>query len=390
MKKQRLVSNILYALKIIDSPVYIVLNIINKCLDISKEAILVVFFLNTFLAMIEGNASINEIIFLLLIYAVVLVFINLYSIFFNQYYQPSNLPQIQAKLKMKLFEKSMQSDMDNFDNPDYYNDYVWSMTNVEETIGEIMDSIGRLMGNIIVTISISSFFITIDLIVMLAVIASVGTTVFLYAFIVKTNFAKDIALNPFKRKSEYFKRVFYLKDYSKELRITNVGKLLIDQFDENESGICDILRKYGKRLMIYSGLNGLTISTLLDIALRILLTYKLMITRTITLAEYTASTFAIWSLFFSLNKIVGIINRLPEYSLCIQKLYNFLSKPAVVYTTGDAPIALEAHGNSLTLENVDFSYNKTGSKILDNISFSLQQGETLAIVGATGSWMPLP
>ena len=40
---------------------------------------------------------------------------------------------------------------------------------------------------------------------------------------------------------------------------------------------------------------------------------------------------------------------------------------------------------SVTFENVSFSYNENETKILKNISFRLQAGQTMAILGATGS-----
>jgi len=41
----------------------------------------------------------------------------------------------------------------------------------------------------------------------------------------------------------------------------------------------------------------------------------------------------------------------------------------------------------LTFDNVSFSYYQTGDKAIENISFSINHGETVGIIGATGRSM---
>lgn len=56
-------------------------------------------------------------------------------------------------------------------------------------------------------------------------------------------------------------------------------------------------------------------------------------------------------------------------------------------TTSDIKDGEEDHtlGGNITVENISFTYPETGIKAIDNLSFTIKQGQTLAIIGKTGA-----
>ena len=50
-----------------------------------------------------------------------------------------------------------------------------------------------------------------------------------------------------------------------------------------------------------------------------------------------------------------------------------------------SPLELKSFEDSIKFENVDFSYEEGGKKILDNINLEISKGKTIAIVGASGA-----
>lgn len=385
MKKDSMIRYIFRMLRLAECPWYLFLTILDKCFKDLKWAVLLVVFLNKFIGFIEMKANLADIVLTLCIYTGILIVIEVFTHYYNYYYKPNTLPKIQEKLKKKLFQKSIASDLADFDNPVYYNNYIWTLTKADETLNGIMNDLASLVSNILVTLCISGIFISLNYFIAIAVFVSVGVTVFIYSFIIKAKYEKDLVLNPYVTKAEYFKRIFYLKEYSKELRITNIDKLLMDQFDGNEDMICCVNKEYGKRLSLYNALNGLTISTLLDIGLRVLLTYHLIVTQKITLGEFTASSFAIWSLFSSLNGLMFGFNSFPEYALRAKTAFEFFDKKSQVYVDGKEEVKIKQDKNVISLNNVCFSYTKGGKPALKNINFQLRQGETVAVVGENGT-----
>lgn len=382
---KKMVKNIHYMLKLAKCPLYLFMMILDKCLSELKWAVLLVIFLNGFLKMVETGEEISHIAVTLGSYAIVVAVIEIYSVFFNHYYKPGVRPKVQAKFKERLFEKSAKADLEDFDDPEYYNKYIWSLTKSEEIMDGIFENIAALISNIIITLSISGLFFLVNFWIAAAVFVSVGVTVYIYSFIIAAEYEKERALSPYIVKAEYFKRVFYLKKYSKELRMTDIGSLLLELFDENEENICRTKKKFGKRSSFYNTMNGLTISTLLDIGMRILLTYHLMVTKTITLGEFTAASYAIWSLFSSLNGLMGAFNSFSEYALRIDTIAAFLEQKPKIYGRGEINVMSENNSNIIGLENVCFSYDEKSMPVLQNINFQFRQGETVAIVGENGS-----
>lgn len=384
MKRFSAFKNIFFLIRNIDSKTFIVLNTLNVCLNGFKNSVLIVLFVNKFLGMVEAKESIFSILELIGIVVAIYIPIILFSLYFENYYRPSVSPKIQKTLTKKLYDHAISSDLRNFDDTEFYDEYIFAMQNIGSMMFNLLDDFAQMISNILITVFISGIFISINMLIMGAVILSVGMTVFLYFFIIKINYQKDIASLPYRRKSDYYKRVFYLKDYAKDLRMTEISKMLIDMFDENIKALLEIYRKYGFKLMLVNTLNGLTISLLLDIGLMILLSYQLIVSHTITLGEFTAASYGIWSLFSSLNGLMFGFNRFPEYSLRIQKMIDFFNRKPEVYTSGNNDIQYKK-GFQLRLQNIDFKYTIDGKKVLDNVSLTIRQGEKIAIVGENGS-----
>ncbi|MDE7282692.1 MAG: ABC transporter ATP-binding protein/permease [Lachnospiraceae bacterium] len=382
---RNIVGNIGKMLKLIESPVYICLHVLYTCLGQLKWAVFPVFFIDHFLELIINGAPNSEIGVVLGSYILILCGIGVFSIWFDDYYKPVRLPRIQESFRKKLFVCSANCDLENFDNSDFYNEYVFTMTKADETANSVITELSGFVGNILITVCIAGFFIQIDFCIAVAVFISVMITAGLFSRIIKINYDKDVTMTPHTKRTEYYKIVFYLKDYSKELRMTDIGSLLMKQFDKNEKAICSIHREYGKKLRFYHTMNGLTISTLLDIGLRILLTYELMVAHTITISEYTASTFAIWSLFPSLNGLIANFHNLSENSLRIDKIFRFLDKKATVYVKGNRAVKFSDKQDVIACRNLSFHYPGKNEPAIEGLNLELRKGETLAVVGEKGS-----
>jgi len=78
------------------------------------------------------------------------------------------------------------------------------------------------------------------------------------------------------------------------------------------------------------------------------------------------------SMYFQQN------SRIAEQA--IDRLDNLLSYPAMSYSKNSRPIT----SHSLEFKNVAFSYEGAGKRAVDGISFILNKGETIALVGASG------
>lgn len=82
--------------------------------------------------------------------------------------------------------------------------------------------------------------------------------------------------------------------------------------------------------------------------------------------------------------LIMIFIILPRTIVSGNRIYEVLKiKPSI--TDGKQENSLEKEGGEVEFRNVSFSYNKDSLPTISNISFHVKKGETLAIIGATGS-----
>lgn len=81
--------------------------------------------------------------------------------------------------------------------------------------------------------------------------------------------------------------------------------------------------------------------------------------------------------------ICNYYNQLVNTAAYLERIYEVLDTPVLVKDLPDAVDMGDIEGD-VEFKNVDFSYEE-GVKILDNMSFKVKKGETVAIVGPTGA-----
>jgi ATP-binding cassette subfamily B protein len=84
---------------------------------------------------------------------------------------------------------------------------------------------------------------------------------------------------------------------------------------------------------------------------------------------------------------IGWIASLTQQAAASQKRINEFLKTQPSVTSPENPVAIGNQGFSgnIVFDNVSFVYPDTGIKALENISFSLEKGQKMAIIGRTGS-----
>lgn len=91
---------------------------------------------------------------------------------------------------------------------------------------------------------------------------------------------------------------------------------------------------------------------------------------------------------YSLQILMGfemlttVILSIPRGQISAKRIYEVLDIPISI---NDPNVAKKTENGALTFENVDFRYQSAERKTLGNIRFTVNKGQTLAIIGSTGA-----
>lgn len=108
-----------------------------------------------------------------------------------------------------------------------------------------------------------------------------------------------------------------------------------------------------------------------------------VITGRLTMGEYVAFSGLIWSLSNPMRNVGALINDLQRFMASASKIVEvYYSRPFIV-NRNDAKEMPEKLRGDVEFKNVSFSYG--GAPVLKDVSFKINAGETVAIMGETGS-----
>jgi ATP-binding cassette subfamily B protein len=103
----------------------------------------------------------------------------------------------------------------------------------------------------------------------------------------------------------------------------------------------------------------------------------------LTIGEFAAFMGLIWAISLPMRMLGNIINDMQRFTASANKIIEvYYDRPKIV-DRADAILLKERIKGEIEFKNVSFKYH--GDKVLNDISFKIKAGQTVAIMGETGS-----
>lgn len=382
---KQLLINILYSLKISwkASPLRAVLDFIVRLLFRSYSVFYGVFFLGYVLKTVEENKNINVIWMLVGISIAVMVAYDFLAAWYYNTYKPYADQNVFKKYRMLVYGKASEVDLECYENKEFYNNY----TKASNEIANRFESVLSDALETIIDILINSYlFIVVFQLDTFAVIICFFPIFIKYVIGKRLNterynlFTENVEHN---RRKDYIKRTVYLKDYSKEIRTSNIFGLLSEKFQTASNEIILNIKKYGIKIAILDYLNSSSVVIFTYFIAIIYTSYKALVAQTLSIGDYIILVNAISRLSSMLVGFVDKILRFNENSKYIANIRDFLDLKSKMlngekHIFNNSPVNIE-------FQNVSYSYEGQGEPCLNNINLSVGAGEKIAIVGLNGA-----
>lgn len=377
-------KNIKYMLSIVakNTPLYFFSVIVFNIVDNLITTMISVYLVKQIFNSIESQSFSNVMLFVGIM-AIFQISNQILQSVFKYKIVPIQKLRLHSKLHAKLFVKACEIDLECYDSPDFYNDFILSLNEIDERANSVINDFGKLLARILSIIAISYLLVSIEPLLLLITIFIVILSSVLQQKINKISFSRNISINPQIRKNDYIVRVFYMKDYSKELRLNNLSKILFKKFDESTNEMNNAVLNHNRKVVLINIISIMFTSSLFDMGVMLLFAFRMMVTKVLTLGDYASGINAIWQLRNHLSCLINCYSSFQNNSQYIERLKVFINYKPKIVSLSKARISKDCSAE-ITFKNVCFGY-KNENTILKNINFTINTGEKIAIVGLNGA-----
>jgi ATP-binding cassette subfamily B protein len=231
--------------------------------------------------------------------------------------------KLHLRMHEELFRKSLSLDLACFDDPEFYNDFVWAMNESDKRAIEVVEDTGKLINRLVASFTLFGLLLNVDVTIAVILFVSSAVTVVCNLIGNKISFRHSKESNPLWRKKSYINRVYHLSDYAKELRTNHASELLMKEYDDNTEKIIELERKYGKKYFLLYGFGWETIGTLTFFAI-IIYMITLLESGALLVGGFAASVGVVWSVRWQLTDLIERLTKYPKHSLYIEKYLEFM------------------------------------------------------------------
>lgn len=317
--------------------------------------------------------------------AIILIASETLSALFREFYWNIAREKANAGLSTMFYEKAKSLDLESFDDPYYYNNFILAIESSTGNLNNILTMIRNYMGEIVSLITICSIIFTMDPMCLIIIAGIVVIFTPLSKKIGTLQSERRIDNNKLHRKADYFARVFYLQDYAKEVRMNKIQPLLIKRYEDAADDVIENQRKYVSKIdFIYffqeSGVQILGFMFILPLYLG----YCVIQSKTLSAGDFVATFNGAYSIAASFSFLTVYVTRnFSEQAKIIEKFREFLSCESRI--NDGAHAADCAKPETIEFKNVSFTYPNNTHPTLNNINLTIKPYEKIALVGYNGA-----
>ena len=189
--------------------------------------------------------------------------------------------------------------------------------------------------------------------------------------------------SPVRRIMSYLTTLMTTDEYAKEVKLFTAGDYFIDRYERTAQGYYEETRQLlVRRYLAGFGWGSLTTlassGTFLYVAL-------LAVRGQVTLGALTVFTQAAAQVQGAFQGILGGIQGIYEHGLYLSTLYELLERePTIQAPANPAPVR-RPFRQGIEFRNVTYRYSGRDEPALENVSFTIEPGQTVALVGRNGA-----
>lgn len=340
------------------------------------------FFMRYVINALQAGETFQAIMIFIGITVAVFATMALYNSFIQGYVAPVANASLNKQLYQKLFKKSRNVELECFENSDFYDKYTLAMKNADTRLYETVDQLFGLLFGFIASICAFVFMFQVDHLSVTFILLPIIGNFYFRILNSRIDYQRNKEMAPHNRRIDYINRIMYLKDYAKEIRLTNIFNLLKRQYTDAITGVADVTKKFVLKSAFLHWFYVMFTFTFIFEGLLIYGAYRTLVSNTMTLPQLAVLTSMMVSTTWILIGFTDSVTASFKNGLFVDYLRTFLEYEEKIpedYEGADPGTTIE----SIEFRNVSFAYKDT--PVLKDLNMKFEGGKTYALVGHNGA-----
>ncbi|GFI66267.1 putative multidrug resistance ABC transporter ATP-binding/permease protein YheI [Lachnospiraceae bacterium] len=321
---------------------------------------------------------------LLFIYLTMYFFFMAFTRIFKNILVGGYINQFEVKLKNQtmpeIYQKVLKIDFIEYNDEKFYDKLNRALTESDSRYFIILMQLFTFCVSTIIFFCV--FAIYNNAVILIAVAINVAIYILYYFVENKKKYEFDKKEEAFFRFEDYMNKVFSLEEYAYELRANEgIKEKLFDKYSEYTNRYIEKYKVYLERFLFRSTLMT-SLSYLIYWASSVYIA-GLLIKARISLGDFLVLLNVVACMSTQMINVLKIIPDIYKSSLYIDDIKEILNYPCPL-SNCDYGKTLESF-EVLEFKNVFFRYGKELPYVLQNISFSIEKNEIIAIAGLNGA-----
>ncbi len=376
-------KNLIYALKTVSaaSPLAIpMMTLTQTAYWFFANFVQQILFLRVLLGLIEKKSSYKEYMIMVGIFVLSGIIAKALEMFSDYHITLCNR-KIYHALNKKIFKQAGKVDIECYENPEFFDVYTRATEIVtNKRYIDFCFYVARFVSSTITGIFLIIYIVSIDPRLLL-IMSMLVLVFFILGYKNRLEIKKDKEMTPNRREKSYVQRTVFLRDFSKDMRTSDIFSVMYRKMKRAVESNREIIRKYGVRVALADFFVS-TLSESFPIAATYLYTcYRFVVKKDLPVSDFSVVMTAVGNLNSVINECISCASQMQKISLFFGYLKEFFAFEPVVI--GGEKIAEEFE--SLEFRNVLFKYPASEEYSLENVSLKISREDRIAIVGHNGA-----
>ena len=254
----------------------------------------------------------------------------------------------------------------------------------ENSFSTVLSAVTNVLGAVINALTYATVVLTVNPLILLLIAANSAIDMLLLRKTAKLAIENENEVFPVYRKLWAQVGILFKLKFGKEMRINRLQDWTIEKGRKQNDYALSFEKSEAKSSAELSGLQDLA-GTVLNVCVYLILAF-LMLFRSLLIGDFTYVLNCTLSLSGSIKGLISGWNDLLNHGL-FSRGFKYCFDLAELHrddcNCGDENIMVE--DTSIEFRNVTFTYPYSDSPVLKHISFKIESGETLSLVGVNGS-----